>query len=187
MPQQRDVTHRFMIMRFRSGATSMPIIPRLSASLMAARALALPTLARSAIDATGRVHLPVASASFRMTASTAIASVFRCSAIEGGTTTVAARNRRPHTTRRTVSALFLFSAIGVSILDRILRSPGSKRGFAKHTNNAITTPKRVSIWPTWLRRHRVEASFDPFGRGPPQASTCPTFPAAHRRGQSKGR
>jgi hypothetical protein len=31
---------------------------------------------------------------FKQTASTASASVFRCSAIEGGTTTVAARNRR---------------------------------------------------------------------------------------------
>ena len=74
-----------MIMRFRSGATSTAIIPRRSASLMAARTFALPTLARSAIRATGRVHFPVAAASFRMTASTAIASVFRCSLIEGGT------------------------------------------------------------------------------------------------------
>jgi hypothetical protein len=40
---------------------------------MAARTFALPTLARSAIRATGRVHFPVAAASFRMTASTAIA------------------------------------------------------------------------------------------------------------------
>jgi hypothetical protein len=117
MPQQREVTHRFMIMRFRSGATSIAISPRRSASLMAARALALPTLARSAIRATGRVHFPVAEASFRMTASTAIASIFRCSPIEGGTTTVAARNRRPHTTRWTVSDLLLFSTIRVSILD----------------------------------------------------------------------
>ena len=70
---------------------------------MAARALALPTLARSAMRATGRVHFPVAKASFRMTASTAIASIFRCSPIEGGTTTVAARNRRPDNTRWTVS------------------------------------------------------------------------------------
>ena len=30
MPQQREVTHRFMIMRFRSGATSIAIIPRRS-------------------------------------------------------------------------------------------------------------------------------------------------------------
>ena len=85
MPQQREVTHRFMIMRFRSGATSIAIIPRRSASLMAARALALPTLARSAIRAPGRVHFPIAEASFRMTASTAIASTFRCALIEGGT------------------------------------------------------------------------------------------------------
>ena len=117
MPQQREVTHRFMILRFRFGATSIAISPRRSASLMAARALALPTLARSAIRATGRVHFPVAEASFRMTASTAIASIFRCSPIEGGTTTVAARNRRPHTTRGTVSDLLLFSTIRVSILD----------------------------------------------------------------------
>jgi hypothetical protein len=117
VPQQREVTHRFMIMRFRSGATPTAIIPRRSASLMAARTFALPTLARSAIRATGRVHFPVAAASFRMTASTAIASVFRCSPIEGGTTTVAARNRRPHATRWTVSDLLLFSAIRVSILD----------------------------------------------------------------------
>ena len=116
-PQQREVTHRFMILRFRFGATSIAISPRRSASLMAARALALPTLARSAIRATGRVHFPVAEASFRMTASTAIASIFRCSPIEGGTTTVAARNRRPHTTRGTVSDLLLFSTIRVSILD----------------------------------------------------------------------
>ena len=124
VPQQREVTHRFMIMRFRSGATPTAIIPRRSASLMAARTFALPTLARSAIRATGRVHFPVAAASFRMTASTAIASVFRCSSIEGGTTTVAARNRRPRTTRWTVSDLLLFSTIRVSILE----TPGSKRG-----------------------------------------------------------
>ena len=88
-PQQRDVTHRLMITRLRSGAISMAIISRRSASLMAARTFALPTLARSAIRATGRAHFPVAAASFRMTASTAIASVFRSSLIEGGTTTVA--------------------------------------------------------------------------------------------------
>ena len=123
-PQQRDVTHRLMITRLRSGATSMAIISRRSASLMAARTFALPTLARSAICATGRVHFPVVAASFRMTASTAIASVFRCSPIEGGTTTVAARNRRPRTTRWTVSDLLLFSTIRVSILE----TPGSKRG-----------------------------------------------------------
>ena len=40
-----------------------------------------------------------------MTASTASASVFRCSAIPGGTTTVDARNRRPHITRRMVGLL----------------------------------------------------------------------------------
>jgi hypothetical protein len=68
--------------------------------IAAARALALPILARSAIRATDRSHLPVALASSRMTASTASASVFRRSDIEDGTTTVAARNRRPHTTRR---------------------------------------------------------------------------------------
>jgi hypothetical protein len=49
-------------------------------------------LARSAIRATGKAHLPVDAASFRMTARTAIASMLRT--IEGGTTTVAARNRR---------------------------------------------------------------------------------------------
>ena len=78
-----------------------------AASLMAARALALPMLARSAIRAKGSEHFPLAWASFRMTASTAIASVFRCSATSGGTTTVEARNRRPHTTRRTAGSLFL--------------------------------------------------------------------------------
>src|SRR4051812_41350772 len=71
-----------MMTRVRSGAISMAIISRRSASLMAARTFALPTLARSAIRATGRVHFPVAAASFRMTASTAIASVFRSSLIE---------------------------------------------------------------------------------------------------------
>jgi hypothetical protein len=48
-----------MITRFRSGASSMMIRLRPSASLMAARALALPMLARAAIRATGRVHFPV--------------------------------------------------------------------------------------------------------------------------------
>jgi hypothetical protein len=57
--QQRDVTPRLMMTRFRSGASSMAISPRPSASRMAARALALPMLARSAIRATGRVHFPV--------------------------------------------------------------------------------------------------------------------------------
>jgi hypothetical protein len=74
----RDVTHRLMITRLRSGAISMAIISRRSASLMAARTAALPTLARSAIRATGRVHFPVAGASFRMTASTAS---YRCSEV----------------------------------------------------------------------------------------------------------
>ena len=50
-------------------------------------------MARSATRATGKAHLPVDAASFRMTARTAIASMLRWSAIEGGTT-VAARNRR---------------------------------------------------------------------------------------------
>ena len=53
--QQRDVTPRLTITRFRSGVSSMAISPRPSASLMAARALALPMLARSAIRATGDV------------------------------------------------------------------------------------------------------------------------------------
>ena len=125
-PQQRDVTHRLMITRLRSGAISMAIISRRSASLMAARTFALPTLARSAIRATGRVHFPVAKASFRMTASTAIASVFRSSLIEGGTTTVAARNRRPHATRWAVSDLLRFSTIRVSITTSLRRSGPSK-------------------------------------------------------------
>ena len=125
-PQQRDVTHRLMITRLRSGAISMAIISRRSASLMAARTFALPTLARSAIRATGRVHFPVAAASFRMTASTAIASVFRSSLIEGGTTTVAARNRRPHATRWAVSDLLRFSTIRVSITTSLRRSGPSE-------------------------------------------------------------
>jgi hypothetical protein len=125
-PQQRDVTHRLMITRLRSGAISIAIISRRSASLMAARTFALPTLARSAIRATGRVHFPVAAASFRMTASTAIASVFRSSLIEGGTTTVAARNRRPHATRWAVSDLLRFSTIRVSITTSFRRSGPSK-------------------------------------------------------------
>jgi hypothetical protein len=58
--QQRDVTPRLMITRFRSGVSSMAISPRPSASLMAARALALPMLARSAICATGSEHFPLA-------------------------------------------------------------------------------------------------------------------------------
>ena len=91
-----------MMTRLRSGASSIAISPRPSASRMAARALALPMLARSAIRATGRVHFPVVRASFLMTASTANASIFRCSATSGGTTTVDARNRRPHITRRIV-------------------------------------------------------------------------------------
>jgi hypothetical protein len=53
-----------MITRLRSGAISMAIISRRSASLMAARTFALPTLARSAIRATDRIHFPVAAASF---------------------------------------------------------------------------------------------------------------------------
>src|SRR5262249_19594650 len=65
---------------------------------MAVRTLALPMLARSAIRATDRAHLPLVWASIRMPASTADASVLSRSAIEGGTTTGAARNRRPHTT-----------------------------------------------------------------------------------------
>jgi hypothetical protein len=55
-----------MIARSRPGSCSMAISPRLSASLMAARVLALPMLARSAIRATGRTHFPVALASSRM-------------------------------------------------------------------------------------------------------------------------
>jgi hypothetical protein len=73
------LTHRLTNTRLRPGTSSIAIAPRLSASLMAARALALPMLARSAIRATGRSHLPVALASSRMTASTASAFVFRCS------------------------------------------------------------------------------------------------------------
>jgi hypothetical protein len=70
--QQRDVTPRLTITRFRSGVSSMAISPRPSASLMAARALALPMLARSAIRAKGSEHFPLAWASFRKTASTAM-------------------------------------------------------------------------------------------------------------------
>jgi hypothetical protein len=151
MPQQREVTHRFMIARFRSAATSIAIIPRRSATLMAARAFALPTLARSAIRATGRVHFPVAMASFRMTASTAIASVFRCSPIEGGTTTVAARNRRPHTTRCRVSALLLFFAIRVSINSRSKRGGSS---FLGSIQIALSQPPNGSI-SRYLFRHAL--------------------------------
>ena len=61
--QQRDVTPRLTITRFRSGVSSMAISLRPSASLMAARALALPMLARSAIRATGCEHFPLAWAS----------------------------------------------------------------------------------------------------------------------------
>ena len=43
-------------------------------------------------EKTGDYGSAHAWASFRMTASTAIASVFRCSATSGGTTTVEARN-----------------------------------------------------------------------------------------------
>jgi hypothetical protein len=110
--QQRDITLRLTITRLRPGASSMAISPRLSASLMAARVLALPMLARSAMRATGSVHFPVGPASSRMTARTAIASVFKSSATSGGTTTVAARNRRPHITRRTGAVLLVSSAIG---------------------------------------------------------------------------
>jgi hypothetical protein len=73
--QQRDLMRRLTIIRLPFGASSMAMTPRLSASLMAARALVLPTLARLAIWATERVHSPVALASFWMTASTAIALV----------------------------------------------------------------------------------------------------------------
>ena len=121
--QQRDITRRLTITRLRPGASSMAINPRPSASLMAARVLALPMLARSAIRATGRVHFPVVWASFRMTASTAIASMFNCSATSGGTTTVAARNRRPHTTRRAGSVLLLSAAVNSRPLVRF--RPGS--------------------------------------------------------------
>jgi len=97
---------------------------------------------------------------FRMTASTAIASVFRCSAIEGGTTTVAARNRRPHT-RRTVR-LFLFSAIGVSILELKV---------------TITGIKRVSIW-RYLFRHACQLGFRRYrAEATPSDGTAPGFDA----------
>src|SRR5262245_37912503 len=103
-----------MIARSWPGSCSIAINPRYSASLIAARALALPMLARSAMRATGRVHFPFARASSRMTASTAIASVFKSLATSGGTTTVAARNRRPHnTTPRTGAVLLVSSAIDV--------------------------------------------------------------------------
>ena len=87
------------IVRFPPGVCSTDITPRLCASLIAARTLALPMLARAAICATGKEHLPDVWTSFRMTASTAIASVFRRSATSGGTITVEARNLRPHTRR----------------------------------------------------------------------------------------
>jgi hypothetical protein len=93
--QHRDLRPRFTIVRFPPGVCSTDIC----ASLMAARTLALPMLARAAICATGKEHLPDVWASFRMTASTAIASVFRHSATSGGAITVAARNLRPHTRR----------------------------------------------------------------------------------------
>src|SRR5262245_47693904 len=41
-----------------------------------------------------------------------IASVFKSSATSGGTTTVAARNRRPHITRRIGAVLLVSSTIG---------------------------------------------------------------------------
>jgi hypothetical protein len=59
--------HALPVGRFLDG-----ISPRPSASLMAARALAFPMLARSAIRASGSEHFPLAWASFRMTASTAM-------------------------------------------------------------------------------------------------------------------
>jgi hypothetical protein len=121
--QQRDITLRLTITRLRPGACSMAISPRPSASLMAARVLALPMLARSAICATGRVHFPVVWASFRMTASTASASVFRRSVTSGETTTVEARNRRPHTRRMGGSLFLLVSSIAsVPCLPRTSRS-----------------------------------------------------------------
>jgi hypothetical protein len=49
--QQRDMTLRLIITRLLPGASSMAISPRPSASLMTARVLALPMLARSAICA----------------------------------------------------------------------------------------------------------------------------------------
>jgi hypothetical protein len=74
---------------------------------------------RSAMRATGRVHFPAALASSRMTASTAIASVFKSLATSGGTTTVAARNRRPHNiTPRLGAVLLVSSAIAIGNLGR---------------------------------------------------------------------
>ena len=174
-----------MIMRFRSGATPTTIIPRRSASLMAARTFALPTLARSAIRATGRVHFPVAAASFRMTASTAIASVFRCSPIEGGTTTVAARNRRPHATRWTVSDLLLFSHQGLDPRLNFMTS-GIEARVSKVLapcsgaySNALTTPNGgIAIFiPT---RPMSKRASNPRTE-PVEAWTCPTSFAAQAK------
>ena len=61
--QQRGLLLRLTITRVLFGASSVAIAPMLSASLMAVRTLALPTLARLAIWATDRVHSPVALAS----------------------------------------------------------------------------------------------------------------------------
>ena len=78
---------------------------------MAARVLALPMLARSAIRATGSEHFPLAWASFRMTASTAIASVFRCSATSVGTHRRSKKLTTPHYPSDGGFALLLVSSI----------------------------------------------------------------------------
>jgi hypothetical protein len=90
---------RHLLLRPASMRISQASVAEMLQKLSAARTLALPMLARAAICATGKEHLPDVWASFRMTASTAIASVFRQSATSGGAITVAARNLRPHTRR----------------------------------------------------------------------------------------
>jgi hypothetical protein len=88
---------RHLLLRPASMRISQASVAEMLQKLSAARTLALPMLARAAICATGKEHLPDVWASFRMTASTAIASVFRHSATSGGAISVAARNLRPHT------------------------------------------------------------------------------------------
>ena len=77
---------------------------------------------------------------FRMTASTAIESVFRCSANEGGTTTVAARNRRPRTRRYFKDWLrALHSAWSHHTPDRYAR-PAKAPHQSRHPNRAGRIP-----------------------------------------------
>ena len=63
--QQRGLLLRLTITRVLFGASSVAIAPMLSASLMAVRTLALPTLARLAIWATDRVHPPKGATHFQ--------------------------------------------------------------------------------------------------------------------------